>query len=257
MRYRGTHPPGSCHTSRPQPETMRYINKVQRYASSRILSYFPTSAWNNEVHQWGTEVCVLQDLIVLPDLSLKQWGTSMRYRGMCPPGSYRTSRPQPETMRYINEVQRYVSFRILLYLSTSAWNNEVHQWGTEVCVLQDLIVLINLNLKQWGASMRFRGMCSPGSYRTSWPQPETMRYSSWPQPKTTRYINEVHRYVSSSIQSVWLHHVLTSYSCWLTVPSAISFSAYLTRHVFICLIFLYMSGCVNIGSSISLCPFFR
>ena len=118
--------------------------------------------------------------------------------------------------------------------------------GGEVRVLQDLIILINLSLKQWGTVMRYRGRCPPGSYRTYQPQPETMRY-----------INKVQRYVSSSIQSVWLHHVLTSYSCWLTVPPAISFSAYLTRHVFICFIFLYMSGCVNIGSSISLCPFFR
>ena len=153
------HPPGSYCTSWPQPETMRYsheipqwgtevrilqdlivlpdlslkqwgtvmryLNEVQRYASSRILSYFPTSAWNNEVQSWGTEVHILQDLIVLPNLSLKQWGTVMRYRGTRPPGSYRTSRPQPETIRYINKVQRYASSRILLYFPTSAWNNEV------------------------------------------------------------------------------------------------------------------------------------
>ena len=55
----GTRPPRSCHTCRPQPETMRYTNEVQRYTSSRILSYILTSAWNNEVHQWGTEVHIL------------------------------------------------------------------------------------------------------------------------------------------------------------------------------------------------------
>ncbi len=49
---------------------------------------------------------------------------------------------------------------------------------------------------------------------------------------------------------------LTSYSLWETDPSAIIFSAYCCRQVFMALIFLYISGCVNIGSSISLWPFF-
>ena len=142
------HLPGSYHTSRPQPETMRY---------------------SHDIPQWGTEVRILQDLIVLPNLSLKQWGTVMRYRGTHPPGSYRTSRPQPETIRYINKVQRYASSRILSYFLTSAWNNEVQSWDT---------------------SMRYRGTHPPGSYRTSRPQPETMRY-----------INEVQRYASSRILS--------------------------------------------------------
>ena len=345
IRYRSMHPPGSYHTSWPQPKTMRYsyeipqwgtevcilqdliilpdlslkqwgtvmrhLNEVQRYASSRILSYFPTSAWNNEVqswdtsmryrgmhppgsyrtsrpqpetmrysheiHQWDTEVCVLQDLIVLPDLSLKQWGTVMRYRGTHPPGSYCTSWPQPETIRYINKVQRYAFSRILSYFPTSAWNNEVQswdtsmryrgmhppgsyrtsrpqpetmrysheipQWDTEVCILQDLIVLPDLSLKQWGTVMRYRGTHPPGSYCTSWPQPDTIRYinkvqryafsrilsyfptSAWnnevqswdtsmryrgmhppgsyhtsrPQPETMRYSHEVQRYTSSRI----------------------------------------------------------
>ena len=106
----------------------------------------------------------------------------MRYRGMCPPGSYRTYQPQPETMRCINEVQRYVFSRILSYFLTSAWNNEVQSWGTEVGVLQDLIIFPDLSLKQRGTSMRFRGMCPPAysqcDYTMYWPRTP----AGWPSP---------------------------------------------------------------------------
>lgn len=47
---------------------------------------------------------------------------------------------------------------------------------------------------------------------------------------------------------------LTSYSCLVTTPSAMSFSPYFCITPFCFLICLYIRGWVNMGSSISLCP---
>lgn len=54
---------------------------------------------------------------------------------------------------------------------------------------------------------------------------------------------------------ITLINTLTSSA--LTTPSEINFSAYLSRTGLVALIVLYMRGCVNIGSSISLWPLRR
>lgn len=63
--------------------------------------------------------------------------------------------------------------------------------------------------------------------------------------------------VNASSQILSYLEISSSYSGWLTTPWDTSNSAYFCSTGFCLRICLYMSGCVNIGSSISLWPFRR